>query len=104
MQVRVSIMVSISACHADDPGSIPGRGARVSERIPEIGAPASAYSVPLQLQTNHDTSVMEEGRRHFPWSGFRQLARPSQPLVPLGVLECVAPRACLSYSTLLSYA
>ena len=25
-QVRVSIVVSISACHADDPGSIPGRG------------------------------------------------------------------------------
>ena len=24
--VRVSIVVSISACHADDPGSIPGRG------------------------------------------------------------------------------
>ena len=23
--VRVSIVVSISACHADDPGSIPGR-------------------------------------------------------------------------------
>ena len=23
---RVSIVVSISACHADDPGSIPGRG------------------------------------------------------------------------------
>ncbi len=26
MCVRVSIVVSISACHADDPGSIPGRG------------------------------------------------------------------------------
>ena len=26
MQIRGSIMVSISACHADDPGSIPGRG------------------------------------------------------------------------------
>ena len=25
-QVRDSIVVSISACHADDPGSIPGRG------------------------------------------------------------------------------
>ena len=25
-QLRVSIVVSISACHADDPGSIPGRG------------------------------------------------------------------------------
>ena len=26
MHLRVSIVVSISACHADDPGSIPGRG------------------------------------------------------------------------------
>ena len=26
MQIRGSRMVSISACHADDPGSIPGRG------------------------------------------------------------------------------
>jgi hypothetical protein len=25
-QIRDSIVVSISACHADDPGSIPGRG------------------------------------------------------------------------------
>ena len=26
MQIRGSIVVNISACHADDPGSIPGRG------------------------------------------------------------------------------
>ena len=26
VRVRDSIVVSISACHADDPGSIPGRG------------------------------------------------------------------------------
>ena len=26
VHLRVSIVVSISACHADDPGSIPGRG------------------------------------------------------------------------------
>ena len=26
LQIRGSIVVSISACHADDPGSIPGRG------------------------------------------------------------------------------
>ena len=25
-QIRGSIVVSISACHAEDPGSIPGRG------------------------------------------------------------------------------
>ena len=27
--IRGSIVVSISACHAEDPGSIPGRGAMV---------------------------------------------------------------------------
>ena len=26
VQIRGSIVVSISACHAEDPGSIPGRG------------------------------------------------------------------------------
>ena len=30
---RDSIVVSISACHADDPGSIPGRGVFVRRRI-----------------------------------------------------------------------
>ena len=29
---RDSIVVSISACHADDPGSIPGRGVLLSHR------------------------------------------------------------------------
>ncbi len=37
LQIRDSIVVSISACHADDPGSIPGRGdichARCVERL-----------------------------------------------------------------------
>ena len=34
VQIRGSIVVSISACHADDPGSIPGRGVfRVHIRI-----------------------------------------------------------------------
>ena len=28
--IRDSIVVSISACHADDPGSIPGRGVLAS--------------------------------------------------------------------------
>ena len=30
-KIRDSIVVSISACHADDPGSIPGRGVFVGE-------------------------------------------------------------------------
>ena len=32
-QVRDSIVVSISACHAEDPGSIPGRGILVCFRV-----------------------------------------------------------------------
>ena len=43
VQIRGSIMVSISACHADDPGSIPGRGVfqlhiRISPQRQESGA------------------------------------------------------------------
>ena len=30
---RDSIVVSISACHADDPGSIPGRGVLVMQMV-----------------------------------------------------------------------
>ena len=37
MQIRGSIVVSISACHADDPGSIPGRGVfEVQKHFEEI--------------------------------------------------------------------
>ena len=36
LQIRGSIVVSISACHADDPGSIPGRGVfEVNARVEE---------------------------------------------------------------------
>ena len=36
IQIRGSIVVSISACHADDPGSIPGRGVfEVNARVEE---------------------------------------------------------------------
>ena len=31
MQIRGSIVVSISACHAEDPGSIPGHGVADAE-------------------------------------------------------------------------
>ena len=31
--IRDSIVVSISACHADDPGSIPGRGVLLRLRV-----------------------------------------------------------------------
>ena len=31
-RIRGSIVVSISACHAEDPGSIPGRGERLQHR------------------------------------------------------------------------
>ena len=32
-QIRDSIVVSISACHAEDPGSIPGRGVMLPRRL-----------------------------------------------------------------------
>ena len=35
-QIRCSIVVSISACHAEDPGSIPGRGETISKQLIEI--------------------------------------------------------------------
>ena len=39
--VRGSIVVSISACHADDPGSIPGRGVFCAAS-PDCNVPAMA--------------------------------------------------------------
>ena len=33
---RGSIVVSISACHAEDPGSIPGRGVLFGSRVPAL--------------------------------------------------------------------
>ena len=38
-QIRGSIVVSISACHAEDPGSIPGRGACIWQRGTFAAAP-----------------------------------------------------------------
>ena len=36
-QIRGSIVVSISACHAEDPGSIPGRGVSAFKKLgPQI--------------------------------------------------------------------
>ena len=40
-QIRGSIVVSISACHAEDPGSIPGRGVLYSVVVRSLGALAS---------------------------------------------------------------
>ena len=36
-QVRGSIVVSISACHAEDPGSIPGRGVLLARNVHQLG-------------------------------------------------------------------
>ena len=41
-QIRCSIVVSISACHAEDPGSIPGGGT-------DLGADLGAIGVALGL-------------------------------------------------------
>ena len=46
-QIRDSIVVSISACHAEDPGSIPGRGvctcSRISRKSELDGVAAAAF-------------------------------------------------------------
>ena len=41
LQIRDSIVVSVSACHAEDPGSIPGRGVfqrAISEKASHVGS------------------------------------------------------------------
>ena len=40
VQIRGSIVVSISACHAEDPGSIPGRGIKITLTCGPAAAPA----------------------------------------------------------------
>ena len=41
LKIPDSIVVSISACHAEDPGSIPGRGASFALLAPGLGSPES---------------------------------------------------------------
>jgi hypothetical protein len=43
-QIRVSIVVSIPACHAGDPGSIPGRGAFLINLVITPSHPSPALS------------------------------------------------------------
>ena len=44
-QIRGNIVVSISACHAEDPGSIPGRG--VGLELMAVGSATSKVQVAL---------------------------------------------------------
>ena len=74
-QIRCSIVVSISACHAEDPGSIPGGGAFVEmmpklrpgcvvlissgrSYCPKVGFQASIQTCHLMFQVGGLTGVM----------------------------------------------
>ena len=58
--IRGSIVVSISACHAEDPGSIPGRGGCASRG--QLGRP-------LRAQRQTRTQLIHElANRSRPWS------------------------------------
>ena len=48
-QIRGSIVVSISACHAEDPGSIPGRG----EKLCCVNVSAAIVQVMASLLPGH---------------------------------------------------
>ena len=51
LQVRGSIVVSISACHAEDPGSIPGRG--VCANPPALFGVAAPANPPRAARLGH---------------------------------------------------
>ena len=55
-------MVSISACHADDPGSIPGRGVLLSSAASRLFVPRcpSAERYPASVQANGQCSLAVE--------------------------------------------
>ena len=57
--LRDSIVVSISACHVEDPGSIPGRGASLFPLIPRLFTSSSA------LPTLHTLTHSPLGRLVF---------------------------------------
>ena len=75
-KIRGSIVVSISACHAEDPGSIPGRGALLTQRLRN----RNANSAP---GTSHLASVHRSGdglsRNAAPGQFRTQRAQPTTP-------------------------
>ena len=66
--IRCSIVVSISACHAEDPGSIPGRGAACTDRAHHNGQllmqPGLGQRVPCFWVCPPSSAVL--GRRRWP--------------------------------------
>ena len=67
-RIRGSIVVSISACHAEDPGSIPGRGAACTDRAHHNGQllmqPGLGQRVPCFWVCPPSSAVL--GRRRWP--------------------------------------
>ena len=109
-QVRGSIVVSISACHAEDPGSIPGRGAACTDRAHHNGQllmrPGLGQRVPCFWVCPPSSAVL--GRRRWPQNrtkgqqarAERDGPRPAQicrsrcswPLGPRAAAPLMGPR------------
>ena len=53
MHIRCSIVVSISACHTEDPGSIPGRGVFVASRLDVLVAQEKSKRQTLRQIRKH---------------------------------------------------
>ena len=72
--VRGSIVASISACHADDPGSIPGRGEHMPGmfcvfRVCVVGTHRCVYDIFMRTHTDVcPTSYKGHTRMHRPTS------------------------------------
>ena len=63
-ELRGSIVVSISACHAEDPGSIPGRGVLHRQHVPwqEDGAGKPTYVRNISFPVSHNHSKHDTHR------------------------------------------
>ena len=79
-QIRGSIVVSISACHAEDPGSIPGRGVVCAPCWADLSAPLRRSAADCALDARHAPSGGVAGP---PAALRRSRARPPRPLVHL---------------------
>jgi hypothetical protein len=61
--VRDSIVVSISACHADDPGSIPGRGVLFCASTRECESATNKRGTKITIQRWSDARLAQSVER-----------------------------------------
>ena len=84
IQFRCSIVVSISACHAEDPGSIPGGGSLICSCW-EVGSMVCA-------RINHHTSATISASDREPRTGWNRLTG----IISLAAASSVGQRASTS--------